>query len=317
MVFFADVLFFAVALVLLVKGAEWVTRYASKLVAHWGISEFAIGATVVAVATSLPEIFVALVSGVSNLTIPGSVDIASGTVIGSNIANIGLVLGLAVLLSPIGRDTQEIQQEHFMLILSFLLAYFLIGGIGLAGGIALLGLTFVYTFYLTGRTRTYNPFTLLKGAYYKLTVRESLRDLLYSLVGGLALAGGAILMVNSVTGISNSLAIPQFLIALIAVAIGTSLPELSASIYAAVKGMKSLSIGNIIGSNIINICALGMTAIITPIATTPRMFLVDIPVMLLLALLLLAFMKINRGFPRITGVIFILIYAGFVALQLI
>ncbi|MFQ5647670.1 MAG: sodium:calcium antiporter [Candidatus Aenigmatarchaeota archaeon] len=317
MTLLVDILFFAAALILLIKGAGWVTKYASKLVLRWGVSEFAIGATIVAVATSLPEIFVSLVSGTSHLASPGlgTIDIASGTVIGSNIANIGLVLALVILLRPMGADREAIKEEHFMLLISFLLALLLVGGMGLAGGFFLLGLTAVYAIFLVGRTRTYNPLILLRGVYYKLAARESLRDLLLSMLGGVALAVGAVLMVNSVIGISAELAIPKFLIALLAVAIGTSLPELSASLYAAFKGMKGLAVGDIIGSNIINICALGLTATIVPIASNPRMLYLDVPIMLLLAVMLLLFMRTSRGLSRITGLSMLLLYISFVLIQ--
>lgn len=319
MALLTNILFFIAALILLIKGADWVTRYASRLVLRWGVSEFAIGATIVAVATSLPEIFVSLLSAVSSSLNPasGAIDIASGTVIGSNIANIGLILGLAILLRPLGDELEEITQENFMLLLTILVSGLLLLGLGMWGGTVLLGVTFVYVFYLMGRTRSYNPATLLRGAYYKVFTRESSRDLLLSFLGGAVLGVGAVLLVNSVVGISAELAIPQFLIAILVVAVGTSLPELSASITAALKGMKKLSVGNIIGSNIINICALGMAALISPIAATQKMLMLDIPALLLISVLVLVFLKAKRGLTRWMGLTFLVIYAAFVALQFI
>lgn len=227
------------------------------------ISRMVIGLTVVSFATSAPELLVSL-----QAAIDGFSDISLGNVIGSNIANIGLVLGLTAMVSPlmVDRDFYRINWP-IMMVFSIVLYFFLLSNNTLTrieGGALLLGLV-VYLFILIKRSRR-------KDNVIAEEVDESLREVtgfkmtIWLIIGIFALWGGSELLVKGAVDLATQLGISERVVSVTVIAVGTSVPELAASLIAAIKKEKAISLGNLIGSNIFNIASvLGLTAIIKPV----------------------------------------------------
>lgn len=228
------------------------------------ISRMVIGLTVVSFATSAPELLVSLQAAVDGFS-----DISLGNVIGSNIANIGLVLGLTAMVSPlmVDRDFYRLNWP-VMMVFSIVLYFFLLSNNELSrieGGALLLGLV-AYLFILIKRSRR-------KDNDVVEEVDESLREVrgikmtIWLLIGIFALWGGSELLVEGAVDLATQLGVSERVISVTVIAVGTSVPELAASLIAAMKKEKAISLGNLIGSNIFNIASvLGLTAIIKPIA---------------------------------------------------
>jgi cation:H+ antiporter len=271
-------------------GADWMVRGAARLEGSLGLSPIVIGLTVVSLGTSAPEFIVAVLA-----TLRGNADIAVGNVLGSNLVNIGLLLGATALVQPLLVAERVVRREIPIMILVTLLLFPLIidGDVGrLDGGVLtiLLGLYLTYVFY-RGRKA---PAPHISG-YSKLAEEVKTRkrkavliDLGLLLAGtlGLLLGGGAI--VESAIYLSGSLGISELNIGLTVVAIGTSLPELATSVMAAARKQTDIAVGNVIGSNIFNIAGvLGVTGIIRPIAVDPGVPWVELPAVVMLSLLVL------------------------------
>ncbi|PLX72843.1 MAG: hypothetical protein C0614_13370 [Desulfuromonas sp.] len=235
-------------LLLLYYGAEYLVSGSSRLALALGVRPLIVGLTVVAFATSMPELMVSLFAAVK-----GSASIAAGNIVGSNIANIALILGIAALLHPLLVARTTLSREIPMMIVASVAVYFLAwdGELGFMNGLALfLGLlTFVGYCIATARVKgdAGEPAgqQLLSGV-----AADHKRNLLKVLLGILGLGVGAELMVRGAVMIASWFGIPELIIGLSVVAIGTSLPELAASMMSAWKGEMDISVGNVIGSNI-------------------------------------------------------------------
>ena len=312
------ILIFIAGLFCLIKGADWIAKYATRLATMWGISEFSIGVTLVAMATSLPEFSVSLLSAITQLLDPTThaIDIASGTIIGSNIANIALILGFAALLRPITTTEQHHRESYFMAFITFLLAAILLVGMDLIGGLIIIAAFLFFFGFIMGRQHTHNPMTHIRIFIGKMKTRDSIIALVLACVGGIVVVLGSVLVINSVLELSFMFGIPEFLIAMLVIAIGTSLPELAASVVAALRGFKSLAVGNVIGSNIFNIFALALTALITTIDTT-SIVIFNSYIMILFTLLFLIFARTRSEISKKEGVVLFLGYIVFISLQII
>jgi cation:H+ antiporter len=301
------VLLFVFGLFLMIKGSDWVTNFASRLAKLWNISELIIGITIVAMSTSLPELSVSLVSAITKTS-----KIAIGTIIGSNIANIGLIIGLSSIFAPLTTKYEFVKQEYVMLLFTIAVSIFLLGGMVWYEGLILLLGFILYMYYLIKKAKGTSRLSLLK----RWKKRENpLKYMILCIAGGIVVVVGAELIVYSTINIANSLSISELLIALIAIAIGTSLPELAVSITAAMKKMRGISVGNVTGSNIFNISILAMTSLLTKIPVTSLVITIDIPIMLILSLLLLIFVRTKWKISRREGFILLLIYFIFVVIQ--
>lgn len=310
-----DIIFIILGLVTLYLGGDGLVTAASRLAASFGISPLIIGLTIVAFGTSTPELIVNL-----SAALQGSNDLALGNVVGSNIANIGLILGVAGMIAPIAVAAHLVRREIPMVmgISALLLVLALdedisrVDGVILVVGLVLFNLVFLY---LASREQDDQalPDFQAKDAEAIQTPREVLR-LLFGL--GLLILGGQ-LMVEGATNIAKELGVSDLLIGLTLVAFGTSLPELSASIIAAMKNETDILVGNIIGSNIYNILAvLGITAVIEPIPVTEAALQQQFPVMLLYSFMLLPF-ALDRTFTRFESGIFLGGYVAFVVFSFI
>ena len=313
-----SIVFILIGLVLLVVGGEFLVRSSVAFSLKMNISRMVVGLTIVSFATSAPELLVSLQAAITGFS-----DISLGNVIGSNIANIALVLGITALVSPlqIDRDFYKINWP-VMMIFSIILYYFLSNDENLSrleGVLLLVGLS-IYLFFLIKRSRKKDEIAVEE-------VDEKLRDVskfkmvVWMLIGIIALWGGSELLVDGAVGLATMLGVSERVISVTMIAVGTSVPELAASLIAAAKKEKAISLGNLIGSNIFNIASvLGLTALIEPIKVhSPFILTNDMVWMLIIAFVLLPLAFIPKKFEigRYKGFLLFAAYAVFVALAFV
>ena len=246
---------------LLVIGGEFLVRSSVALSFKFNISKMVIGMTVVSFATSAPELLVSLQAALS-----GSPDIAINNVVGSNIANIGLVLGITAIVSAIAVDKSFYKLNWpVMMLFSIVLYYFLKNDhllSGIEGGILFIGLILFLIVLIRGVKKD----TAVEEVDESLAIVSNFKITLWLLIGAIALYFGSEWLVDGAKDIAISIGVSEAVIGVSLIAIGTSVPELAASVIAAAKQEKAISLGNLIGSNIFNIgSVLGLTAMIKPI----------------------------------------------------
>jgi cation:H+ antiporter len=317
-----SVLFILIGLVLLVVGGEFLVRSSVALSFKLKLSKMVIGLTVVSFATSAPELLVSV-----NAALDGYSDISLGNVIGSNIANIGLVLGITAVITPLIIDPDFYKFNWpVMMFLSVALFFLLTTGKELdrlEGGVLVI-LLLVYLFLLIRRSRVLggaNTQAEPEGVDDALSKVSNVKIFLWLLIGGVSLWGGSELLVKGAVDLATLMGVSERVIAVTMIAIGTSVPELAASVIAALKKEKAISLGNLIGSNIFNIASvLGITALIQPIAVKSEEVLSsDIFWMLGFAAVLIPLAFLPRSFEigRYKGVIIVVAYALFISLAFI
>jgi cation:H+ antiporter len=291
-------------LTLLYYGAEWLVKGGSAIAVRCKVPPLIIGLTLVAFGTSAPELFVSL-----DAALAGKGDIAVGNVVGSNICNILLILGLSALISPLGVNKVLFRRDVPLMILSSVfitILCFIQGGIGRVAGMILFAGIVIYTVVgiIEGRHEA------SQDAPPEVSISKVMS--VVAVVAGLgALVLGARLLIKAAIFMATSLGVPDSVIALTVVAIGTSLPELATSVVAAIKGEADIAIGNVVGSNIFNIlCILGLSSIVSPIQCV-GIDAVDFIVMTLTAVVLWPIMKTGLRISRIEGVFLLLTYAAY------
>ncbi len=278
----------AAGLVLLVLGADRFVHGAASTARNLGVAPLLIGLTVVALATSAPEILVSIVA-----SLRGDPELAIGNAIGSNIVNIGLVLGGVALIRPIKLTSETLRSEMPALLAVTLLAVslFLDAYLSRIDGIVLLIALVIVMIWLTRlglRSAENDPITAEYDAEIPRDV--SMKKAIFWLVVGLAiLLVGAELMVNGAIDIARTLGISEVVIGIVLVAFATSLPELAVSLVSAIKGEYGLAIGNVVGSNIFNLLAvIGVAAVIQPAALPPTVLSLHVFVMTAFTLVMFA-----------------------------
>jgi cation:H+ antiporter len=288
-------------LTLLYYGAEWLVKGGSAIAVRCKVPPLIIGLTLVAFGTSAPELFVSL-----DAALAGKGDIAVGNVVGSNICNILLILGLSALISPLGVNKVLFRRDVPLMILSSLfitVLCFIQGGIGRVAGMILFAGIVIYTVVgiIEGRHE------VSQDAPPEVSISKVMS--VVAVVAGLgALVLGARLLIKAAIFMATSLGVPDSVIALTVVAIGTSLPELATSVVAAIKGEADIAIGNVVGSNIFNIlCILGLSSIVSPIQCV-GIDAVDFIVMTLTAVVLWPIMKTGLRISRMEGAFLLLSY---------
>lgn len=303
--------------VLLLGGAEFLVRGAVAVAARAGLSAMLIGMTVVAFGTSAPEFVVSL-----NASLDGVPGIAMGNVIGSNIANIWLILGVTALFAPVVVDTRAVIRDAIMLMGSTLLFAWLclMGSISqIAGGLLVLLLCgYFLRSYLRERANgTASAHLHEREAEEFEDVKMSAPIAWLSLLGGMAaVIFGADLLVTGGAVIARNAGVPEEVIGLTLIAFGTSLPELAASVMAALRGHTDVAIGNVIGSNLFNILGVagGVAAVTTlPVAEQLRDF--DLWVMLAATVMVLGYLAMGVRLGKREGVMFFSIYCTYIAVQ--
>ncbi len=283
-------------LLLLYYGADYLVAGSSRLALSFGVRPLVVGLTVVAFATSMPELMVSLLAAAR-----GASSMAAGNIVGSNIANIGLILGVAALIAPIVVARSTLVREVPMMVAASLGVYMLAldGEIGFVNGLVLFLSLLAFLSYCIMTARTLP--VPVEGAVETAVIDASVgrgKNTVLVLLGMLGLALGAELMVRGAVMIATLLGVSELIIGLSVVAVGTSLPELAASVMSAWKGEMDISVGNVIGSNIFNVLfVLGVCPMLKPISIEPRLLAVDFPIMLIFCALLIGLLTLMR--PRL------------------
>ncbi len=327
MPFYALVLFCLVGFVLLYFGAEWLVKGSSSLARSLGITPIVIGLTVVAFGTSAPELVVSLISSIQAKSM-----IAVGNVVGSNICNIALVLGLSAVLQPIKSDRSVINRDiPIMLGISlYLLVLSWNSMLGRIEGVTLFAGIIIYTFinyYLARReTRQSGAGEMSSAIESELDdigfIASRPKQIVYILIGIAGEVGGAQIVVENAVQIMKILGVSEKFIGLTIVAFGTSLPELATSVVAAVRGEMDISIGNLVGSNVFNIMSvLGAASLVRPIPIPGGFFesglWIDYMVMLFTSFLPWLMMRKNLTVSRANGATLLACYVGYLAYLII
>ena len=307
-----------VGLVVLVWSADRFVLGAAATAKHFGMSPLLIGMTIVSLGTSAPEIFVSLTASLN-----GAGTLAIGNALGSNIANIGLVLGITALIAPLPIQSRMMRKEIPILLLVTVIAGLVLQdlGISLMDGIIMLACLVVTLFWLFNESADEGIGGLDEEeaeAMGKLTTKQSL---FWMAVGLIALIISAKLLVWGAVDVARFFGISELVIGLTIVAIGTSLPELAASVTSALKGHHDIAIGNVVGSNIFNLLAVMPIPGLIAYTQVQEMALYrDYGTMLLLTLLLIAFIYAFRRSKRIgraAGGILLLAYMSYLGLLLV
>jgi len=303
-----------VGLALLYFGAEALVRGSSRLALAIGVRPLVVGMTVVAFATSMPEMMVSLAA-----VFKDSSNLAAGNVIGSNIANIGLILGATALLAPMAVARGTLTRE-IPIMLAASLAVFLMaldGQLGRLDGLLLVSglIIFLGYCYLTSR----KALAYVNESTAKTeSVGPPGRNFLLILIGIVGLGAGAELMVRSAVFMARYLGISDLIIGVTVVALGTSLPELAASAVSAWKGEADLSVGNIIGSNIFNIFfVLGFCSLVRPITIESGILRYELPLMLFFSLALWPLVQRRLRLGRTEGGLLLVGYLVFIIYYLL
>jgi cation:H+ antiporter len=296
-----------------VIGGNYLVRSSVALSFKFNISKLVIGMTVVSFATSVPELLVSL-----NAALTGSPAIAINNVVGSNIANIGLVLGITALIGSIGIDKSFYKFNWpVMMLFSIALYYFLSNDNQLTAmeGSILFTALVLFLFVLIKRSRNGND---IQDVDDNLAVVSNFKIVVWLLIGAVALYFGSIWLVEGAVKLAETIGVSKAVIGITMIAIGTSVPELAASVIAALKQEKAISLGNLIGSNIFNIgSVLGITSIIKTIPVTePQILTRDIFWMLAFSAILIPLMLLPKKFQisRYKGFFLVLGYSIFLVI---
>lgn len=290
---------------ILTLGAEALVRGATTIALRLGITPLVIGLTIVAFGTSAPELAVSVKAALA-----GNSGIALGNVIGSNIVNIGLILGITALIRPIEVKSEMVKRDIPIMILASMLFWGLLldGELSLIDGVILLSFMLGYLVFSYFSAKNTND---ADGEVIEEGPKNPLLSLLFIAVGISMLVGGGILFVNGAVDLAKVFGVSEVIIGLTIVAIGTSMPELVTSVLAALKGQSDIAIGNIVGSNIFNILGiLGVTAIVYPVSGLGFQSL-DFIVMLAFAVIILPFAWTGLRIGRREGATLLIAYLGY------
>lgn len=296
----------------LYKGATLFLDHSSALARYWRVPLIIIGLTIVAIGTSLPELIVGILAGIE-----GQNDLVLGNVLGSNMANIGIVLGISALIYPIHLDeVKRSRLELYSLIFSVALLYLMVldsslsrldGSVLIVCGLVFLGLAIRYHRHEHVDSEEVNT-------TIHLTRRKDLIISVMAVGAGLILllVGARMIVTNAVT-VARLFHLSELFIGITLVAIGTSLPEIITSIVGSVRKSNDLVLGNVIGSNIINVLlVLGITVCITPISVATNFWKLDLPLLLVATVILTHFMYTGKKLGRAYGIMLISMYALYI-----
>jgi cation:H+ antiporter len=302
----------AAGLVLLFIGGESLVRGSVAIAERLGLSRLVIGLVIVGFGTSTPELLVSVDAALS-----GSPEIALGNVVGSNIANILLVVGVSVLIVPISGWKRTAVREALVAGLVALALFGLVQGqaITRTEGVALLIVLCVYllaSYWLEKRETAPNVFMQEAEEFEDIPIRPAWLAPVLALAGIALLVFGANLLVGGAVSIARAFGVPDAVIGLSLVAVGTSLPELATAVVAAIRRHSDVVLGNVIGSNIFNVLAiLGVTAVIQPIDISERFRTIDTPIMLAASCALIVLLFATRTIGRAWAALMLLMYAGY------
>lgn len=304
-----NILILIVGLVVLILGGDFLVKGASSIALRLNLSPLVVGLTIVAFGTSVPELLISIKSAIS-----GSPDLAMGNVIGSNICNLALVLGVTAIISTINVQRSSISVDWPMTMGSSLLLYLLVreGYVDTYEGFLFVVILVLYVFFIIRKSRK-DQVTLkaLEEDFDLPDEKESKlwKDLLFILIGSTGLFFGAEWFVGGAQNLARQMGIEERVIGITVLAIGTSLPELVTSSVASFKKETDLALGNLMGSNIFNILSiLGITSIITEIKVSDVILKKDMLWMIGVTLIILPMMLSKRKLGRTDGIILMIIY---------
>jgi len=342
------ILLFIFGLVLLVKGSGYFVKSAATLAKKFGVSEFVIGLTLVALGTSIPELASAIMASLRHES-----GLVIGNIAGANIANVGLITGVAAAIAVIKTKEEMLKRDGYIMILAALLffAFIFNGTIGRIEAAVFILLYFAYVMFLVERKPRFRGkyhFREFVGYFFRFryitTIRSHImisakkkgknditptekkevlrlfkagiaKDIIVMILGGAAVAFGARFFVSSAVFFAEALKVHASIIGVSIVSIGTTLPELSVTISAARKGFGNIALGNVIGSCITNIfLILGVSAAISPLIASSVAVYWIVPFMAFMSLLLLFFIKSHWEIRRFEGIVFLLVYIAFMVL---
>ena len=319
------VVLFVLGVVLLVKGADWMVEHAALLAEGLGVPHMVVGLTVVAFGTSAPELAAGIGASLRTTDqFPLVNQLALGAVVGSNIANIGLILGVGALLFPVVSQ-RAVRRKEVPLMLLVMGAGWLAmlgGSISRLEGGLLFAAVFLYTWDAYAAARRGKVVAMVESSHEdeleqelarEHTPRWWVRHAGMVLIGIVGLTAGAEMLVRSSVEIAGRLGVPEMVIGLTMVALGTSLPELATAVSAARKKHTEILLGNVIGSNVFNtLCVLGATSLVRPIEVPRGTLMVDAPVMMGVAALAWVGVLTRKHLGRVEGVVLLAAYAGYV-----
>ncbi len=310
-----NILFLMLGVALLTAGGEALIRGSLGAAKRLGVSPLLSGLIIVGFGTSAPELVVSVDAAVS-----GRPDIAIGNVVGSNIGNILLILGICALITPLAVRPLALRRDAVTGVAAAVLFLVLVGGSALArmdAAVLLLALVaYLAWAYLSERAEATPTAELLRAEADEVSsVPVSPVRIAIAVIAGLALLiGGSQLLLIGAVGIAESLGVSEAVIGLTLVAVGTSLPELSISVIAALRRHADVAVGNILGSNIFNLLGiLGVSALLQPLPVSPRILQFDQWVMLGASVLLLVFLHTGRSLSRLEGGVLVGLYAIYLA----
>ncbi len=302
-------------------GADLMVKYASRLASALGVSPVLIGLSIVSVGTSTPELVVSIVAAVQK-----SAGISIGNIIGSNIANIGLILGIGAMITPLKVKASWIRREvPYMIFVTSIFAIEAFRGYKLTrlDGSILIILLIIFVVYL-GRfaLREMSNFKELQSQLHlagnaseHVTFWKKLLYLVVSLVGLTILIVGSDWTVTAGKIIARHMGVSDMVIGLTIIAVGTSLPELATTIVGTLRGETDLVVGNVIGSNIFNLVLIGgMVSVIQPVALEPKLININLPFLMILSVVLLPLMRIRYNINRVEGFFLVAAYVLFLYL---
>lgn len=308
-----DILMILSGLVLLFFGGEGLIKGAVSLARNFGLSKLLVSAVVVGFGTSMPEMTVSV-----GAALKGASDIAVGNVVGSNIANILLIVGLAAILCPIFVAGSAVKRDTFVM----LGASFVLCGLALTGNISFTAGLFMFSALIAYIAWSYMQ-DKKRGAETVLHIEEDiegekqlspLKASVYAVAGLVLLIGGAYILVEGAVAIARDFGLSEAVIGLTIVAVGTSLPELATAVVAACRKHSDVIIGNIVGSNIFNILAiLGITAMISPIPIGTQIATYDVWIMLGVAVFLSIYLLRGLSIGSISGIAMLIAYCAYTA----
>lgn len=316
-----------VGFVALIVGGELLVRGAVRLAERAGMSQLLIGLTIVGFGTSAPE----LVASVG-AALQGHPDIAWGNVVGSNLANSLLILGVASLIYPMAVARGPLWRDGGLAaVMTFVLWLVASGNVGdgtlgRAMGGAFLALLFSYLVYAYRQEKLQGPLNTavsdkaeaLEGSDPDLHLQQPAAQSLLVLLGGIiAIGAGGHMLVTNAVDIAKAIGMSEAVIGVTVIAVGTSLPELVTAVIAARKGASAVALGNVLGSNIFNLLLIGgLTAVAAPSPIAPELLILNLPLLVFVSVLLMIFAATSRRISRVEGSMLLAIYVGLMALNL-
>ena len=309
-----SLILFVAGLAILIKGSDFFVGSSAFVARHFGVSRLIIGLTLVSMGTSLPELGASVYASYA-----GEGEIAVGNVVGSNIANITLVLGACILLRQIRVKKKMIRRDGLIMLgVTILFIFLVIGGVKRWEGLILMIIFAIYILLLYKHNKTDKEDEEICELSDRFCPKESSLkvEIVKLIIGCIGVFLGSKLLVDSAVDIAQTFSISQSVIGSTLIAFGTSVPELAVSMTAILKRLEDISIGNIIGSNIFNILwVIGVAAMVANLAVDEILLYTNIPIMLIVSALLLIFMAVRGKLERWQGIIFVAIYALFIFLN--